>query len=67
MKLKINKTFTKRLRPKIRNQKKRDWSWTTSNQNDQIVIFRKKRKKRKKEKERFIVDKLDHHQRHVLH
>jgi hypothetical protein len=31
MKLKTNKTFTKRPIPKMRNQKNMDWSWNTNN------------------------------------
>jgi len=40
MKLKTNKTFIKWLRPKIKNQKNRDWSWNTNNQEGKAVIFR---------------------------
>jgi hypothetical protein len=39
MKLKINKTSTKRSRQKIRNKKNKDWSWNTTNQEGQTVIF----------------------------
>jgi hypothetical protein len=31
IKLKINKTSTKKPIPKIKNQKNKDWSWNTSN------------------------------------
>ena len=45
MKLKINKTSTKRPRLKMRIQKNRDWSWNTNNQEGKTMIFGERERK----------------------
>ena len=45
MKLKINKTYTKEPRPKIRIHKNKDWSWNISNKKDQTIIFEEEERK----------------------
>ena len=67
MKLKTNKTFTKGSRQKIRNQKNKDWSWNINNNEGLAVIFRGGERKEGNKKERFICNKLEHYQWHVLH
>jgi hypothetical protein len=57
--IKINKTFTKRWRTRIRNQKNKDWSWNTNNKEDQIVNF--KGEERKEDKKSLINNKSPHH------
>jgi hypothetical protein len=51
IKLKTNKTFTRESRPKTRNQKNRDWSWNTNNQEGQNVILREEERGEGKKKE----------------
>jgi hypothetical protein len=38
LRLKTNKTSTKRLGSKIKNQKNKDWSWNVNNQESQAMI-----------------------------
>jgi hypothetical protein len=46
MKFKINKTFTKGSRTKIKNQKNKDWNWNTNNKVDRAVLFRREERKK---------------------
>ena len=46
----INKTYTKRWRTKIKNQKNKDWSWNTNNKEDQTVNFKEEERKKKLKK-----------------
>ena len=39
MKLKTNKTFIKASKQKLRNEKNKNWSWNTNNQEGQAIIF----------------------------
>jgi hypothetical protein len=48
--IKINKTFTKRWRIKIRNKKNKDWSWNTNNKENQTVNFKGEERKEDKKK-----------------
>jgi hypothetical protein len=64
MKLKTNKTSIKGPKPKIRNQKNKDWSWNINNQEGQAIIFKGEEREGKKI---FIYAKLDHHQWHALY
>jgi len=40
-------TFTKELRPEIRNKKNKDWSWNTNNQEGQVIILGRRERKKK--------------------
>ena len=61
IKLKTNKTSTKRSGQKIRNQKNKDWSWNINNNEGLAVIFRGGERKEGNKKERFICNKLEHY------
>jgi len=39
LKLKTNKTSTKRSGPKIKNKKNKDWSWNVNNQEGRAIIL----------------------------
>jgi len=39
MKLKINKTYIKESRTKIKNQNIKDWGWNTSNKENKAILF----------------------------
>jgi hypothetical protein len=39
MKLKINKTFTKEPKTKIRNQKNNKWIWNINNKENRVIIL----------------------------
>jgi hypothetical protein len=42
------KTSIKRSKPKLRNQKNRDWSWNINNQDGQTIIFKGEEREKQK-------------------
>jgi hypothetical protein len=54
MKLKTNKTFTKEIRTKIKNQKNKDKSCNINNKEDHSEIFRVRREEKKIKKKALL-------------
>jgi hypothetical protein len=49
-KIKTNKTFIKRVKKKIKNQKNKNWIWNANNKERKVVILRWGERKKKKKK-----------------
>jgi len=61
-KLKMNKSFIKRLITKIRNKKNKNLNWNTKDEEDRHVLLREEKKKRMIISDKLLI--LHHHPSH---